>query len=206
MLIQKLSQIVWIFLWSLFTFTPTLITPTLASPCVWALRPPEERFENADVVFEGTALATTSPPSRLYQSLYDASTLLPFETMTDPYYYEVGFEVHQAWKGVAYTHIIVETDGYCGVSFEAGEEYLVFATETPEGGLYAGFCCLATREISYASSDLVYLNTLPTLPLAPAPLDSIRLLCLTLLVLLLVTIGVIFWYRKVLDGKSTPSG
>lgn len=185
---------------------PTFASPTLAYPCVWAIRPPEERFKNADVVFEGTALNTTSPPSRLYRSLYEASRSLPFETLTDPDYYQVRFEVYQAWKGVGDTEIIIETDGHCGVSFEAGKDYLVFANKTPEGGLYAGFCCLATREISYASNDLVYLETLPTLPLAPAPLDLTRLVCLTLPILLLLTSGVFIWRRKVRYDESASAG
>jgi len=101
------------------------------------------------------------------------------------YGYSVFFRVDKSWKGVTKTMVEVYT-GYgvfesstggimpdCGYPFVVGQTYLVYASmyanhldEEPNN--YAvNSMCAHTVEISGATEDLMYLNTLPTLPLTP---------------------------------------
>lgn len=80
----------------------------------------------------------------------------------------VEFEVNQAWKGVETTTVIVRTGrggGDCGMGFDPGREYLVYAREF-EGMLLTSVCSRTAGVTAFqATQDLTTLAGEPTLPL-----------------------------------------
>ena len=71
---------------------------------------------------------------------------------------QVTFKVSKVWKNVKTEKVIVMTDrdiyGMCGMPFEVGESYLVYACEWKEAdGLGTGQCT-RTIEMSLAEDDL----------------------------------------------------
>ncbi len=129
--------------------------------------------------------------------------------------YSVFFRVDKSWKGVTETIVEIHT-GYgviesetggilpdCGYPFVVGQTYLVYASmyanhldEEPNN--YAvNSMCAHTAEISDATEDLMYLNTLPTLPLTPTvQVPSLQIGTIFLLITTLIfTIIVISWRR-----------
>jgi len=104
--------------------------------------PPEEAYEDADLVFSG--LVTNI--------VLDASG----------YYYEVTFQIIDIWKGEYLEEITVLTELFsdtCGYPFQINNEYLVYAY-TYSWGIYTNICT-RTNLLEYASEDLDYLNQLP---------------------------------------------
>ncbi|MGB7443729.1 MAG: hypothetical protein WA919_21915 [Coleofasciculaceae cyanobacterium] len=84
---------------------------------------------------------------------------------TEPFNLEVTFQVSQAWKGEASSTLVVATplnSAMCGVYFEIGEEYLVYAYG--EENQLSTNLCSRTQLASQAEADLVMLGggQLPT--------------------------------------------
>ena len=76
----------------------------------------------------------------------------------------VTFEVEEVYRGDSSKTLQVMTagdEGGCGYSFENGERYLVFAANH-ERQLTVSLCS-ATRPAKYATADITYLQSLPTL-------------------------------------------
>ena len=71
----------------------------------------------------------------------------------------VTFEIQEAWKGVSGKSVVVYGQGpgaSCGIDFERGETYLVYAYRS-DGDLGTDFCG-RTKPLSYAGSDVSELN------------------------------------------------
>ncbi len=71
----------------------------------------------------------------------------------------VTFEIQEAWKGVSGNSVVVYGQGpgaSCGIDFERGETYLVYAYRT--GGDLGTDFCGRTKLLSYAGSDVSELN------------------------------------------------
>ncbi|QIN84165.1 hypothetical protein GBA63_17060 [Rubrobacter tropicus] len=103
----------------------------------------EEAFRSSDAVFAGEVVKIGELPMER-----EGTT-----TLMMPYLAPVTFDVKGAWKGVADDPVVVHGQGpgaSCGLDFERGETYLVFAGGAGEGGggmLQTGLCS-ATRQAS----------------------------------------------------------
>lgn len=151
--------------------TPGFVTPKPSYACSCIMPGTvEEEFNRVPVVFEGTVARADSMTRSAW--LWRILGYLPFEYLQDRFYNrQIHFTVTQAWKGVEYDEITVQTGfggGDCGYGFVPGNTYLVYASIVRDGDLYTGICS-RTTEIGHAADDLPYLSTQPTLPLAPAP-------------------------------------
>ncbi len=102
--------------------------------------PPEEAFMESDAVFTGVV------------SDIDSNELG----------FDVTFTVSGSYGEESLTNeIIVSTakdSAACGISFEDGEEYLVYATQ--DEGEYSANLCSRTTQITSANEDITALNTL----------------------------------------------
>jgi hypothetical protein len=102
--------------------------------------PPEDAYEEADVVFSG-----------------EVTNMVINE---EGYYYEVTFQIIDIWKGESLEEIIVLTELFsdtCGYPFQINNEYLVYAY-TYSWGIYTNICT-RTNLLEYASEDLEFLNS-----------------------------------------------
>ena len=101
--------------------------------------PPEDAYEEADVVFSG-----------------EVTNMVISE---EGYYYEVTFQIIDIWKGEYLEEITVLTELFsdtCGYPFQINNEYLVYAY-TYSWGIYTNICT-RTNLLEYASEDLEFLN------------------------------------------------
>lgn len=114
----------------------TLPSPVLACSC--APRTPEQAAADATAIFEGRVAAVA----------IDGDERV------------VSFDVVQGWRGVEHEHIEVRTassDAACGVSFEVGRSYLVYAAGAAES-LTTGLCS-RTRRMEEADEDRAFLGS-----------------------------------------------
>lgn len=96
----------------------------------------EESYRRADAVFSGEVVEVEESPAPS-----DGTT-----TLAMPRLNPVSFDVGEAWKGVSGDAAIVYGEGpevSCGIDFDRGETYLVFAynsREAEDSPLQADFC------------------------------------------------------------------
>jgi hypothetical protein len=114
----------------------------VACTCI-GIPTPAEQYEDSDMVFSG-----------IVRAIFPTS---------DPYHIQVIVEVNMIWKGVSQEFFSVFTPpdpGMCGVSFEVGQEFLVYATTFSEEWGTGGFThlCTRTRLLEWANVDLAYLG------------------------------------------------
>ena len=108
--------------------------------------PPSEEFEKFSAVFAGKVVSV--------QHSFDpnAASLSPGDRTT------VGFEVSTVWKGTVREDMYVTTPptgGSCGFSFVEGEEYIVYAHDSPyDVGGYAVSICSRTALLGQAQADI----------------------------------------------------
>ena len=117
-----------------------LVAPEPAHACSCVQVPPAQAMAEHDAVFEGRVL-----------SVEPASD--PSQVMT------ATLEVVQHWKGVETEQVTVSTaamESVCGVSFEVGTSWLVYA-DVENGALRTGLCS-RTRRIEEADEDLAELG------------------------------------------------
>lgn len=113
------------------------------------------------------------------------------------------FVVQSAWKGLTTTEAIIyansDRPGNCGLNFDLGARYLVYATTARSShGELATSICTRTNVINNRGADLAYLANQPTLALTPAPPAAILWLslCAILLVLVMLGSGGFFVFRR----------
>jgi hypothetical protein len=80
---------------------------------------------------------------------------------------KVVLSVERLWKKRINGVVSVYTSGGCGVGFEVGKKYLVYAKRDSEGELYTDVC-MGTRNIAAADKDLKHLGK----PISGLLLDS----------------------------------
>lgn len=110
----------------------------MACTCGWP-DPPSTAFEEAGLVFAGTMVGVPDTD--------EAGFLL------------VTFRANRVWKGPVATHLQVRTApdaAVCGFSFQVGETYLVYASDTELGPLTS--ICNRTRTLAGADEDLAFLG------------------------------------------------
>ena len=102
--------------------------------------PPNEAYEDADVVLSG----------EVTNIVLDGN-----------YYYAVTFQTIDIWKGEIGDEVVILTEAYsdmCGYNFQINNEYLVYAYNY-NSGIYTNICT-RTQLLEYASEDLEFLNSL----------------------------------------------
>src|SRR6185503_2283151 len=168
---------------------------------------PDQEFQKSNAVFTGKVLGIVDE----YVPVYSALDRILVAMGEQPYFwikagryvgYRVHFRVHNSWKGVEQTTVLVDTGygmGDCGYPFAVSSDYLVYASH-PYGipdNYWVTSTCSRNAEISAAGTDLRYLNTLPLLPLR----SSIQIFGLpagvmTLWVVFFLTAVGVFAYRQ----------
>ena len=174
--------------------------PVHACKCVQPGSPSEE-LEKFSAVFAGRVVSIqhSYDPDGVSVSSEDRST--------------VGIEVSAVWKGVVHEDMYITippTGGSCGFSFIEGEEYIVYAYDSPyaDGGYTAGICS-RTALLVQAQEDLDALGE-GHAPQAgqggPSPeqprgttLDRVRLVVLFAAAIVLIvggSVGYVVWRRR----------
>jgi hypothetical protein len=148
----------------------------------------------ADAVFAGSVVAVLDLTRLPYYDrlVWRYVEFYPSTRYENFYSHLVLFRVQEAWKGVADTFIIVRTgsvSSYCGYTFSPNHQYLVYGDDW-QGDLWTGICT-RTVELTQADEDLGYLQSVPSLALAP-PWLPITGLGLALGLIVFLIIGVLF--------------
>ena len=107
---------------------------------------PSEELEESSAVFAGRVISVRHS----YDP--DAASVTPDDLTT------VGFEVSAVWKGSVREDMYITTPptgGSCGFAFVEGEEYIVYAYDSPyaDGGYTAGICS-RTSLLEQAQADI----------------------------------------------------
>ena len=180
----------------------TLGNPGLVHACKCA-QPgsPSEELEKFSAVFAGRVVSI--------QHSYDPDgvSVSPEDRTT------VGIEVSAVWKGIVHEDMYITTPptgGSCGFGFIKGEDYIVYAYDSPyaDGGYTAGICS-RTALLVQAQEDLGALGDgnapqagqggpLPEQP-RETTLDRVRLVVLfTAAIVLIVggSMGYVMWRRR----------
>ena len=107
---------------------------------------PSEELEKFAAVFAGKVVSVrhSSDPDAAFDSRLVSTT--------------IGFEVSAVWKGTVYEDMDITTPptgGSCGAPFQEGEEYIVYAYDSPyvEGG-YSTSICSRTAFLDQAQEDI----------------------------------------------------
>lgn len=85
---------------------------------------------------------------------------------------QVKIVVEEGYRGVAEKSVVVYTassSAACGFDFQKGQRYLIFASATKDSKLVVSMCS-GTKPAKYATEDIAYLRSLPSLK----PLSTIR--------------------------------
>lgn len=190
--------------------------PTTASACS-CVGPglPVQEFQRAKAVFTGGVFRMVDEYVPVFSTLDRISTAIgqhPYFRLQAGRYvgYRVYFDVKNAWKGIEKTTVIIDTGygmGDCGYPFIVGNDYLVYASY-PYGipnNYWVTSICSGTAEISAATEDLTYLNTLPKIALNPSTqIFGLPIGMAVLLMILFLIAVMIFLYahtQQVLRSK-----
>lgn len=107
--------------------------------------------DQSDAVFSGKVLDV--------KEAIDWSDFMPF-TKPIRMQLEVILEVQSTWKGVTTSQVEINTapnGAGCGVDFQPGKVYLVYASYGEDNGLFTHLCT-RTSELANASDDLLALG------------------------------------------------
>jgi hypothetical protein len=181
-------------------------TPAVACSCVLP-DPPPIAFINADAVFAGQVTWIDDPNwllqypallqwlSQWYSPVFSSGSLV-----------KVHMQVANSWKGVSTTSVVVETTSggaSCGYPFSLGGHYVIYAYRST-GALETNICT-RTQDAAFATTDLTYLNTLPTLTLTPTtspPLVWIGA-SIVITIALITSLSALWWMRRRKTAKPS---
>ncbi|WP_339251114.1 hypothetical protein NSQ43_13860 [Sporosarcina sp. FSL W8-0480] len=112
-----------------------------ACSCVMA-PPPEEALDQADAVFTGEVVE-----------------IIENGKLIRGYGKTIHFKVNEVWKGIEGSEAVVTTglhDGDCGLPFEKGKKYLVYASMSDMyvANTLSTTICHRTTELAYATEDI----------------------------------------------------
>ena len=134
------------FLLSIFTTLIFIVSfPETSSACDCVkLSSPKEEFERSAIVFSGKVVEINEKQ--------DGSGSKA-----------VRFELSNTFKGHAQSQVVIRTglsDANCGIKFEKGQEYLVYAYESTMYGAESlvSTICTRTNKLVYAQEDLKFLG------------------------------------------------
>ena len=131
--------------------------------------PAAESYGQYDLIFIGTVTGHTDRWNLWRKSWYFLRSFVESDPVLDvnQYGFEFEFAVDQMWRGTPARTTSVLTGrggGDCGVPFELGKSYLVYADCRKRGACFT-IICDPTRPTERAAEDLQYLATRKTLPL-----------------------------------------
>ncbi|MGG4443126.1 hypothetical protein [Brevibacillus fortis] len=163
MILKKVQGIITVFsIVIIFTF---FIQPFPASACSCASPPdPLTAKDMSAAVFTGKVLQVNERT--------DWIGLLPFGDNLDRGGFDVVFEVQSTWKGVDQQQVLIVTDGLggaCGIPFQVGQEYLVYASYWERNDLETNICTRTALKAD-AGVDLQALGS----GTVPGPLAAIN--------------------------------
>jgi hypothetical protein len=122
-----------------------LFTPS-ALACKCMMPPPEAAREHAAAVFEGQVTDIVDEPGANGSSMGKKLVTL---------------SLVRTWKGVEKEEVVKvrtsDSSASCGIDFEKGKSFLVYASQGESGGLEAG-ACGRTRPMADAAEDLAALG------------------------------------------------
>lgn len=197
MFLKKLCRLLalCVILFNLFLLYPK---PILACSCI--IDSPEKMFVEADAIFIGTVTAIIAPSrvpnyDNLVEIYYNFVPPLPNVHFDEFDSQRVMFKVETSWKGIDKPYTIIRTGeghGNCGYNFIQGNQYVVYGYGR-NGNLATGICS-RTAEISRATEDLDYLQTLPKIELV-SKMPFWLILCSILLMILVISLSTIWGIR-----------
>ena len=104
---------------------------------------PTEELEKFSEVFAGRVVSVQ------HSDDLNARSVIPVDRST------VGFEVSAVWKGAVHEDMYITTGGSCGITFVEGEEYIVYAYDSPyDDDGYIVSMCSRTALLAQAQADL----------------------------------------------------
>ena len=121
-------------LWLMLAGAPDCTSGAL---CSCAIRSPEISYARAEAVFVGVVTHAGEIGGEHGQP--------------------VTLRITRTWKGDSAENIVVHDAHPCGVVFQAGVEYLVYALRDQDGRLYTTFCA-RSRPLAQAAEDLRVLD------------------------------------------------
>lgn len=124
--------------------------PRSVRACMCPMIEPDGAYQNAAVVFTGTAKKITELNRVVREGSLDLS----------PAGRIVRFAVEEYFKGGADAEIELRGgNSSCDINFESGKRYLVYASPNPQTGALGAFSCSRTRLLDdYAKPDISYLR------------------------------------------------
>ncbi|WP_237899228.1 hypothetical protein [Brevibacillus brevis] len=166
----------------LFTF---FVQPFPASACSCA-RPPDPLTakDQSAAVFTGKVLQVNERTDWL--------RWLPFWDKPERGGFDVIFEVQSTWKGVDQTQVQIVTSslgGACGIPFQPGQEYLVYASYWELNELETNICTRTALKAD-AGEDLQVLGS-GTVPVRSANLDWNNYLSIGIVII--IAGGILFY-------------
>ena len=127
-----------------------------------------DQFKEAAIVFVGRVESVQDRQNQFWLAVRHFFHMDPpfsEKNYCADYGKEVTFGVAKAWKGVATRHVVLLTGrggGDCGVEFQPGVDYIVYAWPPGDSGCQTNICT-RTREVAYGREDLDYLLQKPVL-------------------------------------------
>jgi len=198
--------------------TVSLARPTSASACSCVKSGlPAREFQESHAVFTGQVLRIVDEYVPVFSTLDRILTAIgqqPYFWVQAGRYvgYRIYFRVHNSWKGVEKTTVLVDTGygmGDCGYPFAVSNDYLVYASYPygiPDDYWVTSICARNSEISSVAATDLRYLNTLPQLPLTSSnqifslPIGAVSI-CMVFI--LIATVVFLYTYKPgLLRGKT----
>ncbi|NTU31960.1 hypothetical protein HPY27_17545 [Brevibacillus sp. HB1.1] len=168
----------------LFTF---FIHPFPASACSCA-RPPDTLTAKdlSAAVFTGKVLQVNERTDWIGMlSFWDKPVREGFDVM---------FEVQSTWKGVDQQQVLIVTDGLggaCGIPFQLGQEYLVYASYGELNELETNICTRTVLKAD-AGEDLQVLGS-GTVPVPSANLNWNDYFAIVIVIVIIISGGVLFY-------------
>lgn len=151
------------------SFAVALLQADIALACSCPRLTPAEQFASSALVFRGTVRRTVdrvTPWRRAWsflQTLVDSDRAFEMDDYAKSQGFKVEFDVDRTWRGRPSRRVAVFTGrggGDCGVPFEVGRQYLVYAHCHQNGDCFT-IICSRTQEIEDAAEDLRYLASRP---------------------------------------------
>jgi hypothetical protein len=136
---------------ALLVGAPFFLLPqsTFACSCPGMPYPPEQAFSTSEEIFSGKVISITKD-----ENVNEVQLMFS--------HYKILFQVLNSWKGGNKDTVTVATgisEDACGISFQEGENYIVYAYgDTQYGAELATGLCQRTKPLASAQDDLAFLN------------------------------------------------
>lgn len=168
--------------------------PAFACSCPGMPYPPEQAFKTSQEIFSGKVISITKD-----ENVNEAQSMFP--------HYKILFQVLDSWKGDNKDIVTVATginEDACGISFQEGENYIVYAyDDTQYGDGLATGLCQRTKLLASAQDDLTFLNPQSSSGVGGTTTSStskigdyFNFTTITIFVLLVVLVGTLLYFLQ----------